>query len=241
MNTDYNKLEEAQRALDALQAVQAEQAEVAAQIVAMPRKYDGSTTLPQDHTASQATSSEIERAQVLRDPWAGQDALEILRHPPGKRLQWISPQYRERRGMRGWEPVRHDDAIGRELHLYINDPPSRMEGMAQLTEVVRRGDVVLAWIDEGIYQSRRDTSLRKANRNLNQATQRGNQPVGKFGRTTDEGLRDDPDSKYRYKPRPGMVSPRTGADYRNQAKGTVHDDRIAVEGRRLFGEPGSQE
>ena len=80
------KLAELQGQLD---AIQTEQGELAVQIAAMPTKYDGSTVLPTDHTASQATVDEVERAQVVRDPWAGQNALQILRHPPGKRLQWI--------------------------------------------------------------------------------------------------------------------------------------------------------
>jgi hypothetical protein len=223
---DRDRLEQMQRELDSLQK---EKDEIA---LVLPGRGDGSTALPEDHLASEATVEEIERAKVVRDPWAGQNAMKILVHPPGKHLQWISPDYRERRGMRGWTAVRYDDAIGRELHRYVTDPPSRMEGLVELGSVVRRGDVVLAWIDEGIFQSRILKGQEKANRNLRKGAGRGNQRIGEHGQSTDDGLRDD--SNPRYRTRPGTVSPRRLEEYRENAKGTVEDQRITVEGRRLF-------
>lgn len=224
---DANRLEQMQQELDALQK---QRDEVAAQL---PGAGDGSTALPEDRPASEATDEEIQRAQVVRDPWSGRNALKILRHPPGKRLQWISPNYRERRGMRGWEAVRYDDAIGRELDLYITDPPSRMEGLIDLGSVVRRGDVVLAWIDEGIFQARIQAGQEKANRNLKKGSGRGNTNYGAHGRSTDEGLRDDSDPRYRLKTA-GTISPRRLDEYKRAAVGTHEDPRITVQGRRLF-------
>jgi hypothetical protein len=233
-----SRLDELQKQLD---AAQGEKVEVAEQLASLPSAGDGSFKLPEGHLASEATDEEIERASILRDPWAGQDALAILRQPPGKMLQWVAPEYRKRRGLRGWTAVRYDDAIGREIHLYINDPPSRMQGMADLDPVVRRGDVVLAWIDKGIYDKRILEGQRKANKNLVGAVNAGERQVGRFGKITGEGLQDDPNSKYRRKRAPGMVSPRSTADYRDRAQGTFEDPRIRVEGRRLFSEPEPQE
>ncbi len=233
--SEEKNLADLQSQLDAIQSEQTELAAEIAKLPALPTRFDGSTELPTDRPASQATPEEIERAQVVRDPWAGRNALQILKHPPGKRLQWISPEYRKRRGMRGWAAVQHDDAIGRELHLYINDPPSRMEGLADIGTVVRRGDVVLAWIDEGIFRARLRQGQDKANRRLADGATRGNSPIGKHGRTIGQGLSDDADSKYRRaKPAPGFISPRRLAEYRAAAVGTAEDGRIAVEGRRLF-------
>ncbi len=225
-----------------LDAIQNEQQSLESQIAALPRKFDTSVALPTDRLASQATPDEVERAQVLRDPWAGQNALQILRHPPGKRLQWINPQYREKRGMRGWNPVRYDDAIGRELHLYINDPPSRMEGLMDIGQVVRRGDVVLAWIDEGIFQARIARGQERAHRGMKSGAARDNKKFGAHGKTFGRGLEDDPDPKYRRaRPAPGFISPQRLEEYRQAAVGTVNDPRITVEGRRLFDEPRAED
>lgn len=233
---DKAKLDDLQKQLDALQV---EKDDVGRKLDSMPGPFDGNTALPIDRLASEATSEEIERAQVVRDPWAGKNALKILSHPPGRRLQWISPQYRERRGMRGWEPVRFDDAIGRELHKYITDPPTRMEGLADIGSVVRRGDVVLASIDEGIFQARRQRGLDRANRNLRGAAGRGQQQVGPHGRTTDSGLTDDNNSQFRQaRPAPGFISPQRLEEYRRAARGNVEtDEKIEVTGRRLFDDP----
>jgi hypothetical protein len=134
--------------------------------------------------------------------------------------------------------VRYDDAIGRELHLYINDPPSRMEGMVDIGQVVRRGDVVLAWIDEGIFDARIKRGQDKANRGLQAGAGRDNRKFGKHGQMIGRGLEDDHDSKYRRaRPAPGFISPKRLDDYRRAARGTVEDSQIAVEGRRLFDDP----
>lgn len=238
MTTESNDREQRLQEMQAkLDAAQAEQVDVANKIAALPGKFDESIPLPEDRKASESTADEVERALVVRDPWAGRNALQILRHPPGKRLRWISPTGREGRGMRGYTAVRYDDAIGRELDLYIVEPPSRMEGLTEIGAVVRRGDVVLAWIDEGIAVSReRDVRLRTS-RGTRTAMARGQKEFGPHGRSIGDGLEDDPDPSYRQRPAPGFVSPKRAADYRANAQGDARnprDTRIAVEGRNLL-------
>lgn len=225
-----------QKQLDALQA---EQAEIGQKLASLPGPGDGSVALPEDRPASMATDEEIAKAQVIRDPWSGQDALKILRHPPGKHLQWICPNYRERRGMRGWNPVRYDDAIGRELDKYITEPPSRMEGLIELGDVVRRGDVVLAWIDEGIYNARIQQGRAKAHRAITSNAARGNKKFGMHGQSVGDGLQDDQDPGFRRRYRKGLITPRTRAEYEARAQGSarnLEDSQVKVEGRRLFGD-----
>ena len=223
--------EEMQKELDKLQAeLQETKAE-------LPGVFDGSTALPKDgRLASQATEEEVERAMVLRDPWDVTNALRILSNPPGKVLRWISPAYRAQgRGMRGWIPVRYDDAIGRELDLYIPDPPSKMEGMVALDDVVRRGDVVLCWLDEGVYTRRRQKNFDKTNRHLQQAAQHRNKTFGKHGSTYGEGLQDDDEPQFREKrTAPGMVSKQRLAEYIADRKQTLRQGRPVV-GKRMFG------
>jgi len=216
-----------------LDALQAEKTEVEKVLATFPGPGDGSIALPEgERLASDATPEEIERARVLRDPYAGENFLDIKANPPGKELRWISPESRKRRGMRGWTVVRFDDAIGRELHKYINDPPSRYEGSSNMDAEVRRGDVVLAWIDVGIAEKRRQVASMKANRFRNSGAMQGSQRIGQFGQIVGDGLRDDPNPQYRAAR--GMVLPK---DYRKRTADKVTDPAIRVEGRRLFGEP----
>jgi hypothetical protein len=225
--------EELQKELDKLQA---ETAEIKAEL---PGVFDGSTGLPEDgRKASEATEEEIERAQVLRDPWDVTNALRILSNPPGKVLRWISPAYRAQgRGMRGWTAVRYDDPIGRELDLYIPDPPSRMEGMVKLDNVVRRGDVVLCWIDEGVYARRRQKNFDKSNRHLADAAQHKNKSFGKFGSTYGDGLRDDDEPGFKEaRTAPGMVSRQRLRDYQAASKSRLRQGAPVV-GTRMFPRP----
>ena len=218
--------EELQQELDKLQN---EKSEITAQL---------NPSLPADgRLASQATEEEIQRARVLRDPWDVTNALQILRNPPGKVLRWISPAYRQQgRGMRGWTPVRYDDPIGREIELYIPDPPSRMEGMVEIDDVVRRGDVVLCWLDEGIANVRRRQNFDKTNHNLVKAAQHKDKSFGKYGSTYGEGLRDDDDPKHREeRPAPGMISKERLAEYVEQKK-RLREGKPVI-GRRMFPSP----
>lgn len=219
--------EDLQKELDKLQS---EKSEIEQQLT---------PTLPADgRKASEATEEEIQRARVLRDPWDITNALKILKNPPGKILRWISPAYRAQgRGMRGWTAVRYDDPIGRELDLYIPDPPNRMLGMVELDDVVRRGDVVLCWLDEGVYARRRHKNNEKANRHLVDAAQHKNKAFGKYGSSYGEGLQDDPDPQFREaRPAPGMVSKQRLAEYAAERKQSMRQGRNVV-GRRMFPHP----
>jgi len=199
---------------------------------AVPGKSDGSTPLPSDRTASEATNEEIHRAEVIRDPWSGVNALRILAHPPGRRLQWINPVARERRGMRGWTAVSYDDPIGREIHLYISDPPSRMIGSSKMDNIVRRGDSILCWIDIGIFNARQQMRTDKANRMKPALASKQQAQLGPNGQTFGDGLQTD--ERPRERTAPGFISPQQANDYRRQAQGTVQDAQIATTGRRMF-------
>lgn len=103
-------------------------------------------------------------ATLVKDPFAQKDPLHFKKHPPGKHLSWLNPKLRASIGMRGFQYVSYDDPIGRELHLYLSDPPTKMEGSANLDNLVRRGDSVLGWIPWGIWQARQNARREKGNR-----------------------------------------------------------------------------
>lgn len=202
--------------------------EIVAQANQAGRAY-GTTALPNDRLASELTEEEIEQARVLRDPWAGKSAMTILRHPPGKRLNWKSPRFRDQHGPRGWVAVQHDDAIGRELNLYLLDPPIKLAN--QTDNLVRRGDVVLSYIDEGIFLARQNHRFEKANRGIRKAAQHGQAQYGAAGRTFGEGLRDDNNSKEQATAR-GFASPRTREDYERLSQESQAGRKVP--GRRMF-------
>lgn len=220
-----------------LRQLKAQAAELEAQAEAVkPAAPIESTPLPcDDRLASDATDDEVARAEILRDPYDTRNALKILADPPGKKLRWISIQYREMRNMKGWTPVRYDDPIGREIHRYIGEPPSRMLGSSEMDAVVRRGDVVLAWIDAGIWKARQLKREAEANRKISAHTTRVQRPIGQFGATTDAGLQRDDNPYQVLRKAPGFVDPDEQA-YRKRARGTVSDPAQSVPGRNMFEE-----
>lgn len=82
----------------------------------------------------------------------------------GRKLKWINPKLRDEIGMRGWEPVKFGDSFlvgevkdfetnevseqpGAKLGEYLNATPSRMNGSAHRDDYIRRGDLMLCWLD----------------------------------------------------------------------------------------------
>lgn len=106
---------------------------------------------------------QITSMRVLNDPFSAQNPHEFLSQPPGFRLGWINPVYRNKhRTMMGWDPVQYDDSIGQNLGDYLLSPPSKMQDA--IDNVVRRGDVILCRLPEEWYQARQQERTRKANR-----------------------------------------------------------------------------
>lgn len=110
----------------------------------------------------------------IHDPFTRRNPHQIKAHPPGKVLSWKNPKYRQERGWRGWTPVSYDDEIGRDLNLFIIDPPAQMEGSASLDNYVRRGtDSVLSWIPEEVYLARQLEQAQRALESETRAAMRG--------------------------------------------------------------------
>lgn len=226
-----------------LAELKAKEAELKKKVKAtQPEAPKESTPLPQDRLASEITEEEVARAQILRDPFDSRNSLKILRNPPGKVLRWLSHSYREVRNMRGWTPVYYDDAVGRELGRYIGEiPPRRMDGSAALDNVVRRGDVFLAWIDEGIWLARQVRRERTAEERISAHRSKIQKPIGEHATTVGDGLQDDKVNRFKeVRKAPGFVDP-SEHSYRNRARGTVSDPMQHVPGRNMFEEASDEE
>jgi hypothetical protein len=130
--------------------------------------------------AQEEAGEPVEReSDVFIDPFEDHDALvfkcDIIKPDSnfefGRKLKWINPKLRNEIGMRGWEPVKLGDSFlmaevknletgkvteeaGAGLINYLNAIPSRMEGSSRLDDYIRRGDVLLCWIDMKIYIAR---------------------------------------------------------------------------------------
>lgn len=110
-------------------------------------------------------SPELREPELMYDPFDAQNPHKFLRHPQGMHLGWINPVYRDRhRTWRGWTPVEYTDDIGRTLDRYLQDPPRRMEHAVD--NFVRRGDAMLCWLPENIWQFRQNKRIERANRGL---------------------------------------------------------------------------
>lgn len=101
---------------------------------------------------------------LLYDPFDSKNPHKIVKHPPGFRLGWKNPMYRENhRGWRGWVPVKYDSDVGRNLKSYLLDPPRKMAH--QDDDMVRRGDSILCMLPEDMWLARQQDRVDRANRN----------------------------------------------------------------------------
>ena len=101
--------------------------------------------------------------ELLYDPFDEQNPHAILKNPDGWVLSWKNPEYRAHRGWRGWIPIEFDDEIGQKLGEYLNDPPERMAGMAQIDNYVRRGtDSILCKLPQEIWDARQQKRTNNA-------------------------------------------------------------------------------
>jgi len=117
----------------------------------------------QENPALVEAAAEQELPEILYDPYHSQNPHKFIAHPSGYMLGWKNPSHRENhRGWRGWKPVEFDDFIGRQLKLYLLDPPRRMEH--SVDNCVRRGDSLLCFLRGDIWQARQQQRDLKAHR-----------------------------------------------------------------------------
>ena len=138
--------------------------------------------------------------------------------------------------MRGWIPVRFDDAIGRELHKYVGEPPARMAGTAELDSVVRRGDVMLCHIDFGIWRSRQLSREREAQRRIKHASDQDPESLGLFASTEGPGFEVDGAPRGESKDQ----TPFMGGDataYRKESNDDGVSPKINTKGANLWNAP----
>lgn len=135
----------------------------------MDMDYDSGQSMPPEAVAPMPSpmSDELEVAdpKVVYDPFDSQNPHKILADPPGFKLGWKNPLYRDgHRGWRGWRAVEFDSEIGRNLKRYLLDPPRRMEH--SVDNYVRRGDSVLCFLEADIWEARQkrrtDLAARRA-------------------------------------------------------------------------------
>lgn len=131
------------------------------------------TGLKERIEAQEADGEVVEReSDVFVDPFDTHNALKFKKDhidpdsnfEYGRKLKWINPKLRDDIGPKGWVPVRYGDSflegevfdpetgetrveMGAKLSEYLEAVPTRMEGNARRDDYVRRGDLILAWID----------------------------------------------------------------------------------------------
>ena len=130
-------------------------------------------------------------ATIIHDPFAGKNPMRFKKHPPGRRLSWLNPKYRDN-NMLGYRYVAYDSEIGKNLKEYLTDPPSKMIGSVQHDNLVRRGDSILGVIPYGIWKARQLAREDKAARNLRAVAGRGQKVVSDDAETYGTGLNIDP-------------------------------------------------
>ena len=120
---------------------------------------------PQQHQKSSVILDEVPSAEpeLLHDPYHATRPLAFLKHPPGFKLGWKNPHYRDNhRSWMGWKPITYDSEIGQELGKYLTDPPRKMAHKSD--NLVRRGDLVLCVLPEKYWEARNQRRAQKANK-----------------------------------------------------------------------------
>jgi len=121
------------------------------------------------HTGDDAESGVTQ----LIDPYENHNAFKVLgdiepctEYPDGAKVAWKNPEYRKRRGWRGWDVFEWGDKFtgekGELLTNYIPDPPEHMLAHKDIDQAVRRGDVVLARLPMNLWEARQQKRLSKS-------------------------------------------------------------------------------
>lgn len=174
-------------------------------------------------------TDQIERAVVVRDPSRGKNPTLILQEPPGKKLYWATPKLRDDLGWDHLVPVMFDDPIGREIERYLPEVPEMLAGSAKREGVIRRGDAVLAWIDEGIWEARQKHRVTQSYQRINQVANAEQVPIrGGGAHTIGDGLQ--PEGRPRQGFAPGTRSGRDVAESEGGAPAHGHTSKSHVPG-----------
>lgn len=166
LETEKAELERKLQEADA----RAEQAEaVAEEALARAENVEAALHDIREQTVTHGHASGVheqvqQEPQLLYDPFDSKNPHKIVKHPPGFRLGWKNPMYRENhRGWRGWVPVKYDSDVGRALKTYLLDPPRKMSH--QDDDLVRRGDSILCMLPEEMWLKRQRDRVERAERN----------------------------------------------------------------------------
>jgi hypothetical protein len=165
----------------------AERAELEEALQSLASRIEGMERA-MDARASRGEELDI-APEVYYDPFDEQNPHVILNHPEGFVLSWKNPNLRAKKGWKGWVPITYDDEIGKNLGQYLQDPPPRMEGTAQLDSYVRRGtDSILCKLPKEMWDARQQRRSDRSKWKMQAATARDN-PRGDGFEYYGEGVR----------------------------------------------------
>ena len=190
VNKLSTKLEES---IDLSEIREAENVELQEQILRLEKSI----------TERETDGEYIERdVNILHDPYDEKNAYQILSEIPGDDespegwvLGWKNPEYREKRGMRGWIEMEHgDNYCGKDdtlLKNYLNDPPERMVGAESIDSYVRRGGMILCRIPKNLWLARQQKRTRDSQRKQTTAGSAREEILRDGVLITGAGLKDD--------------------------------------------------
>lgn len=134
-----------------------------------------------DYYAGEGNEDVDSGVTQLHDPYENHNAFKVHgdiepcpEYPNGAKVAWKNPEYRKRRGWRGWDVFEWGDKFtgtnGELLTNYIPDPPEHLLAHKDQDKAVRRGDVVLARLPMELFEARQQKRLKKSREQQGVAT-----------------------------------------------------------------------
>lgn len=104
--------------------------------------------------------------EIVRDLFSNHNPHAFKRHPKGKHLYWANPTWRERKGWGRMHPVKANSEEWSQVQDCLAEAPLDIDNKG--TNLIKRGDSVLAVISEEDWQEKQKKRSYLANYKQNQ-------------------------------------------------------------------------
>lgn len=103
--------------------------------------------------------------EVVRDLFSNHNPHAFKGHPKGKHLYWANPIWRERKGWGKLHPIKANSEEWKEYQQHLSEAPIDIDN--QGTNLIKRGDSVLAVMSEEDWKERQARRTLRANYKIN--------------------------------------------------------------------------
>lgn len=106
--------------------------------------------------------------EIVRDLFSNHNPHAFKRHPKGRHLYWANRAWRDRKGYGQLRPVKANSEEWKELQQCLAEAPLDIDNKG--TNLIHRGDTILAVMNEEDWQAKQDRRSYLANYKQNRLT-----------------------------------------------------------------------